>query len=102
MVARTDKRVSGVQKWAAIDDALRGVLPHLASVLADEDDFLGMHIKPRGDGTTLAVVKRYNGDGTPMVCFGSGYGVAGCLMAADSAIQGDNWRIDKPWSPSSK
>lgn len=91
-----------------IDDLLRrlselstefhDVMPHLHAVLSSEEDFRGLHIKVKDDGTTLCVVKRYSPDGTPEVCFGVGYGFFGCLVGADKTIQSGNWRFDKPWN----
>lgn len=93
---------SGQARWKALDKALGDGAPQLASVLRDEADFISLLVKLCDDGTTLAILKRFGSDGGPMVCFGSGYGVAGCLIAIDATIAAGKWRVDKPWSAQSK
>lgn len=85
------------QRYSSLGAQLEKLLPNLWSVWNDDDDFIGMHLKARPDGSTLAVVKRFSDDGGTVVLFGNGYGVAGALMGADAAIQGGAWRVDKPW-----
>jgi hypothetical protein len=85
-----------------LDKALGDGVPQLTSVLRNEEDFISLLVKLCDDGTTLAILKRYGPDGGPMVCFGSGYGVAGCLVAIDATIAAGKWRVDKPWRPESK
>jgi hypothetical protein len=89
-------------KWAELHLALETYIPQVTSILGDERDFLSLHMKSRDDATTLAVLKRYGSDGAPVVCFGSGYGVAGALMGLEGSVAGGNWRPDKPWSPLKK
>ena len=84
-----------VERFLAVDEAIRKVLPHFHAWSGDEESFRRFQIKARDDGTFLAVASGYGADGTPMVCFGQGYGVIGALYGLDRAIQGDNWRVDK-------
>lgn len=97
-MARTVKKHSVQQRWAELGEAFRNLTPHLNSVLVAEDDFVGLRALAREDGTVLVVVKCIDASGGPIVCFGSGYGVAGALIAADATIQGGHWKVDKPWS----
>lgn len=99
------KRVSKLtpqEVWVELGEQLRRMVPHLYSVLSDEENFVELRIKARPDGTTLAVLKKYDMDGGPLVCFGSGYGATGSLIAINSTINSGNWKVDKPWSPESK
>lgn len=96
------KKNSKAEAWAELDAALLGCVPHLASFFADAEVFVELRVKVRDDGTVLAIAKGYGSDGSPVVCFGSGYGVAGALMAIDSTIQGGHWRVDKPWADRNK
>lgn len=98
---KTGSMLSG-ERFAKLGTQLKEGLPHLWPVLADEESFLGLNVKLMDDGTCLAIVKQYSSDGTPMVCFGGGYSYVGALMAVDAAIQGNRWRVDKPWQPGSK
>lgn len=102
MVLRKSAVTRKLHELGEFGESFRATLPSLYGVLSDEDDFRGMVLKPKDDGTTLAVVKRYSGDGTPQVCFGVGYGVFGALLAADRVIQGGHWKFDKPWAPGGK
>lgn len=86
-------------RWSELESWFQVKLPHLGGVLADEADFIELRVKMRNDGTTLGILKRYDGKGSPVVCFGTGYGVVLCLLALDASIQGGNWRLDKPWKP---
>jgi hypothetical protein len=102
-VARQKNSInSPLRKLTELDEQFKVALPQLRSVLLDEEDFIGLNIKNKADGSTLAVVKRYDADGTPMVCFGVGYGFFGALYGANQAIQGNNWRVDKPWRPAAQ
>lgn len=98
---KDNHRKTGVRRMYAIAEFIGTELPHLASFLADEEDFLELRFKLRDDSTTLAIAKGFDGSGGPVVCFAQGYGVIGALMAIDAAIQGNNWREDKPWRPES-
>lgn len=93
------KKVPGGQRLLDTHGALHKTLPYLSGVFDAEDEFIEFRFKIMDDGTTLGILKRYGSDGGPMVLFASGYGVYGCLLAVDSAVQGNRWRIDKPWSP---
>ena len=96
-MSTNSKRLAPAQRYTALGAQLEKLIPSLWAVWNAEDEFIGMHVKARPDGSTLAVVKRYGADGGPVVLFGNGYGVAGAFMAADAAVQGDAWRVDKPW-----
>ena len=91
------KKLSGAARFSALGSLLGDLLPNLNEVFTNEDDFISVSVKSRPDGSSLAVVKRFGADGGPMVLFGSGYGFAGALMAADQAVQGGRWRPDKPF-----
>lgn len=101
-MARNNSKKNGQRRWAVLDDALRDGVPHLSGVLNDEENFVSLLLKARDDGTCLAVLKKYSGDGTPLVCFGSAYSVSGCMVAIDATINGGNWKTDKPWQPPTK
>lgn len=90
------------ERWVELDDALGRLVPHLSSVLQDEDVFVELRILAREDGSTLTVFKTVGADGGPMVCFGSGYGAVGSLVALDRTVQGGHWRVDKPWDGNKK
>lgn len=89
-------------EWEELDDELSERLSHLASWYNDTEAFAELRLKARPDGTTLAIAKGYDSAGGPIVSFGSGYGLAACLLALNSSIQGGNWRVDKPWTPPGK
>lgn len=84
-------------RYLALAELLAQEVPSVYAVFADEDNFDRVLIKHRPDGTYLAVLKRVASDGSMSVCFGSGYGVTGCLLALDRAVQGNAWKADKPW-----
>lgn len=96
------KKNSKVEQWIRFDGALGEYLPHVQAWWGDPEAFLKLQVNAREDGTCLAIAKGYSSDGTPVVCFGSGYGVAGALMALDATLQGGRWRPDKPWPASGK
>lgn len=85
--------------WSELDQRLHELVPHLASWLADEEQVIELRFKARDDGTTLAIAKGYAPDGSPIVCFGVGYGVAGAIIGIDVTMQGGRWKIDRPWQP---
>lgn len=87
-------------RWVEMNEQISGMVPHLYGWFNDEEGFIELRIKLMRDGTHLAVAKGYGSDGGPIVCFGSGYGVVGAIMAVDRTIQGGNWRVDKPWEGS--
>lgn len=91
---------SASQRWLELVDVLGEHIPHVASWWSGVDDFEELRLKARPDGTTLAIAKGYDSSGGPVVCFGSGYGVEGALMALNASLQGGNWRVDKPWNDS--
>lgn len=101
-MATTKKKKTQGDRWLELESALRSVVPHLFSVLGDEEDFKEIRFKLRDDRTTLAVLKVYGSDGGPMVCFGSGYGIVGSLMSVNASIAGNAWKPDKPWRPPAK
>lgn len=88
--------------WLELGELLGDKLPQLASVLGDEGEFISLLVKPMPDGTMLAILKRYGSDGTPMVCFGSGYSVAGCFIGVEGTIAAGKWRPDVPWGERAK
>ncbi len=90
------------QVWVDLDDLFKGLLPHLRAVLIDESDFVELRLKAKPDGTTLAILKKYDMSGGPVVCFGSGYGVFGSMLAINGTIAAGNWKVDKPWQPREK
>lgn len=97
----TRKRKGGRQDtWVGLNHAFDTYIPQLHAMWGKEDDFREVRLKLRADGTVLAIVKRYGEDGGPLVCFGSGYGVAGALMGVEGAIAANQWKVDKPWRPS--
>lgn len=96
----TKRKKGGItQRYTALGEALRVGVPQFFSWSEDVEEFISISLKMRSDGTVLAVAKGYGADGTEMVCFGSGYGVAGALVAIDSTIAGAYWKVDKPWQP---
>lgn len=88
---------SRARAWEALEKSLRDNVPSLFGELSNEGSFVELRVKARNDGTTLTILKVDGPDGGPLVCFGSGYGAAGALMAIDATIQGGRWRADKPW-----
>lgn len=97
-MATKKKRVSGAERYLAVGEQLAAQLPHLFSVLSEEDDFIELRIKAKPDGSTLALLKRFGSDGGPVICFGVGYGAVGSLMAINATVASGNWREDKPWA----
>lgn len=90
-------KVSSEHRWLKADKSLRECFPQVFSVLGEEDAFISVLVKRQPDGTMLAVLKRFGPDGGPMVCFGSGYGFAGCFMGLDGTVAVGKWRVDKPY-----
>lgn len=93
------KRKGASERLVRLDDSLHELIPHLYGVLCEEDDFIEFRVKAQDDGTVLGILKRYNPEGAPMVLFGGGYGVLGAFLTVDAAVQGNRWRVDKPWKP---
>lgn len=91
-----------VAAWKRLNSELSDLTPQLASVLGDEAEFISLYVKVKADGTMLGVLKRYGSDGGPMVCFGSGYTVAGVFLGLEGSIAANKWRPDKPWQPDKK
>lgn len=91
------KKKRGAVLWAQLEDQLRAAMPHLVSFWLEEEDFREVRFKLKVDGTVLAIAKGYDSDGGEVICFGSGYGVVGSMLALDRSLQGGNWRVDKPW-----
>lgn len=96
------RKVRRSDAWSELDQAFSRLVPHFASYYGDEEDFIDCKVKNMPDGTWLVIAKKYNGDGSPMVLFGAGYGFVGAIMAADASMQGDRWKPDKPWRPKDK
>jgi hypothetical protein len=89
------KKKTGVEAFLAFDALVEGELPHLHAFFTREEDYRGLSIKPRDDGTFLAVALGTASDGAPMVCFGQGYGVVGALMGLDHTLRAGGWKKDK-------
>ena len=96
-MARKRKGKTPSDRWGELQDGHRDLIPHVSAWWDDTSSFREVRIKARDDGTHLAIAKGYGPDGGEVVCFGSGYGVEGALMALDSSLQGGNWKVDKPW-----
>lgn len=98
----TKKRKGNSQhSWAELNQTFKTLIPQLHALWSAEDDFKEIRLTLRVDGTVLAIVKKHGEDGGPLVCFGSGYGIAGSLMAAEGTIAANGWKVDKPWSAKS-
>lgn len=80
-----------------LNESLEGTVSHLYKVLTDANEFRALRIYVRGDGSYLAIVKGYDGDGAEVICFGQGTDAVTALLAVDGAIAAGNWRVDKPW-----
>lgn len=89
-------------RWVGFADHLGASVPTLRSWYDDTELFRELRLKARDDGTILAIAKGYDSAGGEVVCFGSGYDVASCLLSVDAAMQGGNWRVDAPWEPPGK
>lgn len=85
------------QLWSAMSEQIHRDLPHLSSFFSDDERFIELRVKLMPDGTHLTIAKGYGPDGGPLVLFGAGYGFVGALLAADSAMQGNRWKVDTPW-----
>ena len=80
----------------SIHKALRAEAPEVYQLVTnDGDDFISLRIAYRGENDYLAIGKRYGDDGTPQVIFGSGIGLATCLVGLAVAIDQNKWRPDK-------
>jgi hypothetical protein len=90
---------NGRARMIALSDGLMAAVPQVSALSGDPEDFISLLIKQKEDGTCLAVFKRYGPDGGPMVCFGSGYEIAGCLIGLEGAVAANKWRVDRPWEP---
>lgn len=98
MVRKQNKR-SGGERLVEFDASFLKYVPHLRAFFSNEESFIDIRLKARDDGTILVIAKEYSSDGTPMVCFGVGYGVVAALLAIDATMNGGRWKIDKPWQP---
>lgn len=87
------------QSWIAISNTFLKEIPHIRAYLEGIEDFRELRIKVQHDGTMLGILKAWSSDGTPIVCFGSGYDTAACLVALNATVNGGNWRDDPPWKP---
>lgn len=101
-MTRTVGNVRSGAGMAEFGEELHTWLPSFANWYEDEERFVELRLKARDDGTTLAIAKGFGPDGGPLVCFGSGYGLVGALIAVDATIQAGRWRDDPPWQPDSK
>lgn len=66
-----------------------------------EDDAVSVTFKCRGPGDWIGVCKRVGDDGGPEVVFGTAFDFVSCVMAVNAAMQGNRWKVDRPWAPSS-
>lgn len=92
-------QIGGIEKWTALVADIKRATPSVLAFLLDPNEFTEVRFKVRDDGTVLAIAKGLDSSGGPVVCFGVGYDFVLALMALDASIQGDNWRVDKPWKP---
>ena len=99
---RNSRRESASVVHGEMVTSFQRLAPHLQAWLDSYDDFSELRIKARDDGTVLGIAKGYDSNGGPVVCFGVGYDGVAALLALDRAINGGNWRVDKPWSPKGK
>jgi len=68
----------------------------VTEVLLNADSSLvNIKISYRGPGDYLAILKRYDDDGTPTVIFGSGVDFITALLGLETAVGQDKWRPDK-------
>lgn len=93
----TSGKNTGIERWLAVEQILLANVPQLSAVLGSEEAFISLYVKIRDDRTMLAVLKRYGSDGGMLVCFGTGYGVAGCFMGLEGSIAANKWKVDEPW-----
>ena len=63
------------------------------------DDFINFKITLSGEGYFLAVAKKYDDSGTPVICFGGGSDPASCMVNLSTSIGMGKWKIDK-WANS--
>ena len=86
-------------RWMRLYMRVCAELPQLAGVaVKNPEDFDRLTLINRGYDW-LAIVKGYDKDGAPVVCFGSGEGLIGALIGANGAIAANRWKPDKPWEP---
>jgi len=81
----------------ALHYAIQEVAPQVYAWLNRPEDFGELRFKAREDGSVLAIAKGYDGAGSPVVAFGSGYDVVSCLKGLEGAFARNGWRPDRPW-----
>lgn len=87
-------------RGVAFEIAFKDLLPALYRCgVTEEDDFTEIRIKHRGAGDWLALVKRFDGDGAPVIVFGSGVDLLQALSSAEGLVAAGKWRVDRPWKP---
>ena len=91
------KKRSIIKRFTDFHDLVESETPHLFRWLTEEGSFRGLTVVVKDDSTCLAIARSWGGEGDEIVLFASGYGALGALFTLDGAIQGDNWRKDKPW-----
>lgn len=96
MSGKTLPKGFGDSKIAQIHATLSAELPQLYAFLTSGDDFQEMRIYLRPDGSHLGVLKGYGGDGTPVICFGSGLDAVTCFLGIEMTLTASRWRTDKP------
>lgn len=84
-----------VERFLAFDSIVKDALPQFHAFLTDEEDFRGFSVKPRDDGTFLAVAMGTSSDGLPVVCFGQGYGATGAIYGMERTLAANQWKTDK-------
>lgn len=93
------ERNQGVQLSLKGNVLLAGMFkeaPQVTEVLLNEDKSLvNIKITYRGEGDYLAILKRYDDDGAPVVIFGSGVDFVTALLGLETAVDQDKWRPDK-------
>jgi hypothetical protein len=80
-----------------IHTALAETVPQVYSWLVDTTDFRELRIYVRDDGSHLGILKGLDGDGGPILCFGSGHDVVSCFLGLEGSVARNSWKVDKPW-----
>lgn len=79
--------------------ALQEHIPQVYNLMTRGDgDFRGLTFSVKDEGV-VSVLKAYNGEGLPVVLFGSGYDALSALLGLEGAMAADRWKEDRPWTP---
>jgi hypothetical protein len=74
--------------------------PQLYSIIGRQmEDFVSLLVRQRGLGDFIAVLKKYDDDGRPVVAFGTGFDYVSALLGLEGSIAAGRWRPDEPWQP---